>query len=71
MTRREEHTRIDGQWKELSDWSGDIYESLRNSEHGETGCRDSEVISIGPSQSAYLIFSGIFHNEEIIFQSFK
>ena len=68
MTKREECIRIDGQWKELSDWSREIYGSLRKSELGERGGRNSEVMSTGPSQGAYPTLFGIVQDENIIFQ---
>lgn len=60
MTRGGEHLRIDGQWKEVIDWSSEVHGSLRKTELRETGDRDSEAISTDLSQSAYFILPGIF-----------
>lgn len=43
MTWREEHVRMDGQWKGVSDRDREVHGSLRKAERRETGRRDSEA----------------------------
>lgn len=48
-----------------------VYGSVRTADLRETGGGDSELISIGSSESAYAILPGTFQDEKIIFQSLQ